>query len=919
MLPAVPQIGWALPSAEPQPDEGEIRSEDELELGESDNNGFILEDECRRIYDAAILEGDIAHEPAAVDLQEIARTLRMFVQPGGIGEVRVGEYNGIKRFGVYFDYDQIDEVTRMITDYSQTAKAVHVVMNELVAETLDGRPRPRLTQVFVLTRNIDVARRRWLLIDFDPQSPERGKDSATNAEKTVALARMRACLAWLLDHGFSPPIWCDSGNGWHLLFRIDLPNDQVSSNLVKAFLLALSDRFSDDQVTLDKVVHNVGRITKCYGSVSRKGEHSPERPHRASRVLLVPAGGAEIVHRVLLERVVTDLTPAAVIAPSRGRAACSTGIIVVPEAAATCSETDDESDRLNVEAWLLRHGQVIINRDVTADGAERWFIECPVIESHTGVDVDTDCCVTQEQSGRLGGKCFHASCGMADWQSLKAQIGPIGSEDFPPPGIGDVGSYTTAPVRNFQLVTINTAEGLKQIRTSLPIPAIVSDILLKTGNWPRQASGMLFVTNLRTDGVFWLENTNSLFAYLGERTNRPPEFLGGIGMHTKSEVFENIPRAVITYAAVEVLPHEPLMADHFYACNVPESGDGSRLNELVDMFSPETCIDRDLIYAAFVTPFWGGRGGKRPAFGLTSDAGRGAGKTTLAACMGEMAGGVLELSTGENIEAAKTRLLSPNGMTKRVVLLDNVKSLRFSWADLEALITAFAISGKRNYEGEGTRPNNLTYVFTLNGASLCTDIAQRTVLIKLSRPDYSGTWADDVRRFIDTHRQELIADVLGFLRRPVASLERFSRWGDWERDILAKLPNPAEAQRTIRERQAAADVEVEETELIEEYFARRLAALNYSPTADRVFIPARIAAEWMGLATNDKTTVLKASRIIRQKIEEGGFKRIMECLSRTHGRGFEWWGADSTGVTPLQQGLQTRIDSHQSGSEPIWP
>lgn len=103
-------------------------------------------------------------------------------------------------------------------------------------------------------------------------------------------------------------------------------------------------------------------------------------------------------------------------------------------------------------------------------------------------------------------------------------------------------------------------------------------------------------------------------------------------------------------------------------------------------------------------------------------------------------GGQLDVTAGEDIEQLKTRMLSPAARTKRVMLFDNVKSMRLSWAELEALITTSVISGRQLYSGEGQRPNLLTWFITLNGVSMATDMAQRSVIIKVTRGRNSGPW-----------------------------------------------------------------------------------------------------------------------------------------------------------------------------------
>jgi len=97
--------------------------------------------------------------------------------------------------------------------------------------------------------------------------------------------------------------------------------------------------------------------------------------------------------------------------------------------AAPIAETSGD-DRLNVRRWLDRHQVPILASDQGADGARRWFIRCPGIETHTTKNGPRDCVITQEADGKLGGQCFHASCGMSNWSQLKAAIGPLEYADY---------------------------------------------------------------------------------------------------------------------------------------------------------------------------------------------------------------------------------------------------------------------------------------------------------------------------------------------------------------------------------------------------------------------------------------------------------------------------------------------------------
>jgi hypothetical protein len=54
-------------------------------------------------------------------------------------------------------------------------------------------------------------------------------------------------------------------------------------------LAELDRRYSDDTVKVDVTSANASRIWKAYGTVARKGDSIPGRPHRLSRILEVPS------------------------------------------------------------------------------------------------------------------------------------------------------------------------------------------------------------------------------------------------------------------------------------------------------------------------------------------------------------------------------------------------------------------------------------------------------------------------------------------------------------------------------------------------------------------------------------------------------------------------------------------------------
>lgn len=488
-----------------------------------------------------------------------------------------------------------------------------------------------------------------------------------------------------------------------------------------------------------------------------------------------------------------------------------------------------------------------------------------------------------------------------DVQASNATASGNGNGQSDPPGTPpDSPSSDSAPLpdlSNGEFVEDGVKEdGSPKVKiVPLPMRSVLSSIFERTDNWPRRVNSTLFVDD-NHHGVSWLETGGAFFGWLSSKCGLIHWFKTA-GFVTKDETFQELRRTATAYASVEDLPHEPPIAGHYYtgkASFEPSSPTadppaGTTISELVNRFCPETEADRQLILAMFATAFWGGKGGSRPAFVITSDAGRGAGKSKITDMLAYLAGGQIELSANEDAGGIRKRLLSPEGLTRRIARLDNVKSLKFSWAELESLITSQTISGHRMYQGEGSRPNTLTWVITLNGISLSTDMAQRSVIIKVSRPQHAGDWESETLAYIDANRKALISDLIWFLRDcPRQPLSKHSRWAAWESEVLSKLDDPAAIQKVLAARSSAADAETDEVEDVERFVEQQLAGLGYDTENDRIHIPSRVACEWYNAATNDKRSVVSACRIMAQFVNEGKANGLKINPSRKYGRGFIW-------------------------------
>lgn len=215
-----------------------------------------------------------------IDRAEVRRSLELLISPLGTFEVR-GLPSGRSR--ICTTLEQGIEAAWELSD----GQGVYVTLNPL-------------TEIRQAAKDKDVIGRRWLLIDVDAEKPT--GENATDFEKQSAGDVICAILDYLEVEGWPRPLMVDSGNGWHLLYRIDLPNSPLARQAVKAVLKALAKRFNTPKAKVDLSVHNASRISRLPGTWNRKGPQSDARPHRMAKLMAVPST-LEVVTTEQLEAV----------------------------------------------------------------------------------------------------------------------------------------------------------------------------------------------------------------------------------------------------------------------------------------------------------------------------------------------------------------------------------------------------------------------------------------------------------------------------------------------------------------------------------------------------------------------------------------------------------------------------------------
>ncbi len=207
-------------------------------------------------------------------------------------------------------FDDPDKAIAEISKFDQDDRTIgiFVVLNEIDRQAIEAKKTKIDNKIGSgkATRDQDILRRCWLPIDIDPVRP--AGIMATDEEKQAA----KKAITWInnlltSDHDWPDPVVVDSGNGYHDLFRVDLPNDSNSKQQIRNFFQALNRLLPDDLRGLAKVderPHNASRVLKLPSTVVRK-QASEGRPWRRSRILYEPEG--------ILQNIVTEAQIQAII------------------------------------------------------------------------------------------------------------------------------------------------------------------------------------------------------------------------------------------------------------------------------------------------------------------------------------------------------------------------------------------------------------------------------------------------------------------------------------------------------------------------------------------------------------------------------------------------------------------------------
>jgi len=328
--------------------------------------------------------------------EEIKAACSTLFIPGQVTEVRaLGKWGTAS--GYFNDSEKLASAVQILENRGEYA-GIYVTLNPVNPDLLARRANrleTKLSRSDSTTGDADIISRRWLPIDIDPVRPS--GVSSSDSEHEAAIEKAEDIARYLTGIGWPQPVIADSGNGAHLLFRIDLQNDDTARDQVKGVLDTLHLLFSDSVCQVDRAVFNAGRIWKLYGTTSRKGDNIADRPHRPARIISAPDGELGIV------------------TGEQVSAICE----MIPKDQPEPGFRDRRrGEQIELGTWLAGYG-ISYTEKPFAGGTLFVLDDCPFSSAHTDGSY-----AIQFQNGAIFAGCHHSSCGGGSqrWAELREKF-----------------------------------------------------------------------------------------------------------------------------------------------------------------------------------------------------------------------------------------------------------------------------------------------------------------------------------------------------------------------------------------------------------------------------------------------------------------------------------------------------------------
>ena len=328
------------------------------------------------------------------DAKMIKKAIETLKPNNELFEIRIIQ-KGSKKQIISGYFTDADTLLKALEKIRAEGSNVYITLNKLNSACYSREQHDCFKQTSVTTQDKEIDAYQWLFIDFDPERLSEISSSYEELKEAGTLARK--VNDYLKDFGFSEPIVAVSGNGYHLLYRIDLPNTQESKNLIENCLITLANMFNTGTIKIDTVNYNPSRICKLYGTLAQKGANTKDRPHRMSKIIHDPKK-IEVTDKSILEKLAGEL----------------------PKQEPVKRQEKQATTSFDLEGWMDEHGLNYLEKSA-GNGCDIYpLTECPFDHSHTNGDSK----IFHYSNGAIAFKCHHNSCKGRTWQDVRELFEP---------------------------------------------------------------------------------------------------------------------------------------------------------------------------------------------------------------------------------------------------------------------------------------------------------------------------------------------------------------------------------------------------------------------------------------------------------------------------------------------------------------
>lgn len=325
--------------------------------------------------------------------KEIRKTIALMKPDGQLFEVRVIYGNKAVYSGYFTNADDLMRAFDELRSFGDCN--IYMTLNSINPACYDRVQKNRFEKnAKATTSDNDVVGYDWLMIDLDPKRPS--GTSSTDEQIEKAKNQGNKIYQFMRNLGFSKPLFANSGNGVHLLYRIRLKNSDENRKLIEMSLKTLNMLFASPEIDVDMKNFNQSRVCKLYGTTAQKGANSAERPHRMSYIVGNPES-IEVNDIKYLQKL-CDL---------------------YPKEERPQKYNNYQPREFDLEEWLNKYG-LRYRKSSYADGMKYILDVCPFDSNHKGKDA----CIFQSRTGAIGFHCFHNSCADKTWKDVRLLFEP---------------------------------------------------------------------------------------------------------------------------------------------------------------------------------------------------------------------------------------------------------------------------------------------------------------------------------------------------------------------------------------------------------------------------------------------------------------------------------------------------------------